>query len=108
MKYRKWMILLPLFSCFQVFAQKESQGLDSTFIPVQLYVNLPKLFDVTYSYYAPNEQRFVSRDGHAFKTGLNNSRLLSMNFLYQILKTQKGLRLIMSGRYNCMFRCTIC
>lgn len=100
MKFKNIMVLLPLFSYLQVFSQKESADADSIQIPVQLILNMPKLFDINYSYHSPVEQTFVSRDGNSFKTNSYNSRVLSMNLNYPLLQTSKGFRLMLSGQYS--------
>ncbi|QGY44790.1 hypothetical protein GM418_14265 [Maribellus comscasis] len=100
MKFKNLMVLLPLFSYLQVLSQKESADIDTTQIPVQLILNMPKLFDIEYSYHSPVEQTFVSRDGDSFKTNSYNSRVLSMNLNYPLLQTTKGFRLMLSSQYS--------
>lgn len=102
MKIQNLILFFPLFAFLQVVAQKKPESVDSTFIPVQMFVNMPKLFEVNYSYNTPMEQTFVSRDGKSFNSSLNNSRVLSMDMHYPLLATSKGLRFMLNGKY-CYF-----
>lgn len=100
MKIRILMFLLLLGANLKLLAQEGQGRADSIVVPVQLMVNLPKLFNLSYSQYAPVEQKFVSRDGQSFNYQLNSTQVLSASLRYPLLHKSKSTRLFLDGQYN--------